>query len=324
MIEDAFLTGPARRIYVQAVRTGSISAHEASALPGVDLPAAQRELHTLHRMGLLARGGRDRDTYRVVDPRVALGAVAASLFDRISRITAAIPDLADAYDRTLVPSDGASATTILHGDAEIVQWYVRLQHEATSELLMFDRPPYVSAPMEALESVVIDRGVSWRGIYTAHSFEREGSWDEVQRLAGRGEQSRIVPELPTKLVIADRRVALVSLTLFEADNDALVTEAPPLVEGLRDLFERHWARGHPLTRLSGLDDDGGAHAHRPPTEQERAVLALMGAGLTDESIADRLGISVRSLRRRLRGVFAELGAVSRFQAGLEARRRGWL
>jgi DNA-binding CsgD family transcriptional regulator len=322
--DDGFLTGPARQIYARALRAGSISAPDAAALPGVDLSAAQRELHALHRMGLLARGGRDSETYRAVDPRVALGAVASGLFDRISRITAAIPELADAYDRALVPSDGLSGTTILHGDAEIVQWYVRLQHEATSELLMFDRPPYVSAPMEALEGVVIDRGVSWRGLYTARSFEREGSWDEVQRLAERGEQSRIVPELPTKLVIADRRIALVSLTLIDGDNDALVTEAPPLVEGLRDLFERHWARGHPLARLSGLGDEQVAPARRPPTEQERAVLALMGAGLTDESIAERLGISVRSLRRRLRGVFAELGAVSRFQAGLEARRRGWL
>lgn len=290
---------------------------------GVGLVDAQHDLRSLYRRGLLARVGRDGETYRAVDPRVALGAITADLFDRISRITAAIPGLADAFDRALTPALGPSSTTILHGDDEIVRWYVRLQHAASSELLTFDRPPYVSAPMEAFENVVIDRGVSWRGIYTARSFDREGSWDEVQRLGGRGEQSRVVADLPTKLVIADRRIAMVALTLSEGDNDVLVTEAPPLVEGLRDLFERHWARGHPLTHLGRLDDER-IPAQRSPTEQERAVLALMGAGLTDESIADRLGISVRSLRRRLHALFAELSAVSRFQAGIEAERRGWL
>ena len=62
--------------------------------------------------------------------------------------------------------------------------------------------------------------------------------------------------------------------------------------------------------------DGGA--------VRREILRLMAAGLTDEAIAGRLGISARSARRHIAAIMDALGAVSRFQAGAEAARRGWL
>jgi len=56
----------------------------------------------------------------------------------------------------------------------------------------------------------------------------------------------------------------------------------------------------------------------------RQILRLMGAGLTDEAIAARIGMSARSARRHIAAIMDALGAVSRFQAGAEAARRGWL
>jgi DNA-binding NarL/FixJ family response regulator len=40
-------------------------------------------------------------------------------------------------------------------------------------------------------------------------------------------------------------------------------------------------------------------------------------------IARHLGVSGRTLRRRIAQVQEQLGATSRFQAGLRAGRRGW-
>ncbi len=46
--------------------------------------------------------------------------------------------------------------------------------------------------------------------------------------------------------------------------------------------------------------------------------------MKDEAAARHLGISVRSLRRRSHDLLVELGADNRFQAGVEAARRGWV
>ena len=54
------------------------------------------------------------------------------------------------------------------------------------------------------------------------------------------------------------------------------------------------------------------------------VLRLAAQGLSDEGIARHLGLSVRTVRARFADAMAELGAQSRFHAGVEAARRGWL
>jgi DNA-binding NarL/FixJ family response regulator len=57
---------------------------------------------------------------------------------------------------------------------------------------------------------------------------------------------------------------------------------------------------------------------------DELLLAQLAQGAKDEQIARILGISLRTVRRRVASMMAELGVDSRFQAGVEAVRRGWL
>jgi len=61
-----------------------------------------------------------------------------------------------------------------------------------------------------------------------------------------------------------------------------------------------------------------------PSAGERALLRLLAGGLTDETAARRLGISVRTARRQMAALMGMLEASSRFQAGHKAAQRGWL
>jgi DNA-binding NarL/FixJ family response regulator len=51
---------------------------------------------------------------------------------------------------------------------------------------------------------------------------------------------------------------------------------------------------------------------------------MLAAGMKDEKIARSLGISLRTLSRLLSEVMQELGASSRFEAGVRAAKLGWL
>ena len=66
------------------------------------------------------------------------------------------------------------------------------------------------------------------------------------------------------------------------------------------------------------------HKSPAPPAQDAHLLALMAAGLKDEVVARQLGLSLRTVRRRIARLMDELGADTRFQAGIEAARRGWL
>lgn len=65
-----------------------------------------------------------------------------------------------------------------------------------------------------------------------------------------------------------------------------------------------------------------AGAGTPPAEV-RELLRLMGTGALDETIARELGLSARTLRRRITRLQRVLGARSRFQMGVVAAERGW-
>jgi DNA-binding NarL/FixJ family response regulator len=57
---------------------------------------------------------------------------------------------------------------------------------------------------------------------------------------------------------------------------------------------------------------------------ESQLLAMLAAGLTDRSIARRLDVSHRTAQKRVQELMDSLGADTRFQAGLQAKARGWL
>jgi DNA-binding NarL/FixJ family response regulator len=71
----------------------------------------------------------------------------------------------------------------------------------------------------------------------------------------------------------------------------------------------------------------GAPARQGPSQPsaaERHVLRLLATGLEHDAIARTLGISVRTVRRRISEIYLQLNAASPFQAGTEAVRQGWL
>lgn len=316
--------------YRHILSVGSATAVEVGAALEVDEPRAAGLLAHLERLGLvlLVDGAVG---FAAVDPRSALRALTDGHTTRVDRLREHIPELATVFEEAHRTTDASTMTRLLSGRNDIADWYGRLGHQVEREFLGFDRPPYVVTPTDSLEGLAISRGVVWRSVYGAASFDLPGRLDRVRADVAMGEQARVIAAVPVKLAIADRRLAMVSLTLSVDAPEALVTAAPPLVEALCLMFESYWERAQPLRRWRVGDiarDAGPRPGHgapdRGPTPEERELLVLLTAEVKDDVIARELGISVRTLGRRLRELMDALGATSRFRAGVEAARRGWL
>lgn len=52
------------------------------------------------------------------------------------------------------------------------------------------------------------------------------------------------------------------------------------------------------------------------TSRQRRILELLSHDMTDQSIADTLGVSLRTVRYDVAGILETLGVTSRFAAGL--------
>jgi hypothetical protein len=125
-----------------------------------------------------------------------------------------------------------------------------------------------------------------------------------------GAEVRTTRELFGDLIILDRNSAF----LREGDGGQWLVRSgdSPILKLLCSLFDRFWTSA---TSIHEPEPDG-------TEDSKRAILRMLAQGEKDEAIARRLGISVRTCRRRIAEFLEEVGAESRFQAGyLAARKR---
>ena len=125
----------------------------------------------------------------------------------------------------------------------------------------------------------------------------------------RARQAWTVPEIPFKL---DRQVIILPANLQLVTAGTLIVRDRQAVESLI-------ARHRPLRAAVQPLPAGG---NEPPGYLV-AVLHQLVRGATDAVAAAELGISPRSYSRRISDLVALLGVATRFQAGVEAARRGW-
>src|SRR5262249_47535953 len=142
-----------------------------------------------------------------------------------------------------------------------------------------------------------------------------------------GEQARVFRDVPVKLLLSDEDRALVMLPRSDGrDADALLVYPSKLLDVLSELFEVFWRLGAPIHAVPETDPGAGraavvADEPRPTSQQ---LLSLLTAGLSDDAIARELGVSKRTVHRRISRLQELLGARTRFQLGVQASRRGWL
>ncbi|QUF06719.1 hypothetical protein KCV87_12095 [Actinosynnema pretiosum subsp. pretiosum] len=166
---------------------------------------------------------------------------------------------------------------------------------------------------------LLRRGVRIRTLYQHTARSSMATWAYAKRVDDAGGEVRTAEELSERLIIYDRRIAFVPKERLgqEAPGAAVVTD-PTLVAYLCRSFEAAWQVGTPFPGPDAAEADDG---HSPGADLRASILRLMGMGLKDEVIARRLGMATRTCRRYISTLMEELGADSRFQAGLLVGRR---
>jgi DNA-binding CsgD family transcriptional regulator/DNA-binding transcriptional ArsR family regulator len=178
-------------------------------------------------------------------------------------------------------------------------------------------PEAVAASLP-LDRELAERGVECRMVVGSESLGVE-HWDAYLReIADLGHQVRSSASAFYRAIVIDGEYAVVPAT-GETRPGAYVLRGEALAAPVVALFEEVWSRSVPVTAQLPTDTSG------PFTQARlRQVAHLMSLGLKDETVARRLGVSVRTVRRLIQATLAELGADGRFQAGVQAVQRGWV
>ncbi|MFF0792663.1 helix-turn-helix domain-containing protein [Streptomyces spiralis] len=283
----------------------------------------ERALRRLERHGLAAQSSARPGRWVAAPPAVALGALLTQQRHELEKAELAAALLAEEYRAAAAEPAVHDLVEVVTGASAVAQRFLQIQLGATEEVcaLVTGNPVVVSGTENEAEEQAAGRGVRYRVVVERTVLDLPDGIAQLTAALGRDEQVRVVDQVPTKLVVADRTLAMVPLTSHTAEPAALVVHASGLLELLSGLFESVWRDALPL-RLGAR----GIVEERPdgPDATDLEVLSLLLAGLTDASVAKQLDLGLRTVQRRVKRLMELTGVTTRLQLGWQSYERGWV
>jgi len=246
-------------VYLGLVTDQDAKVAEISKRTGVPQPKVYQALEALVEKGFCALGSDAVNRYRPVPPSVALGAFVAGLREQEAAAHRLADDLEELRQRGKGQELWAPPVEIVKGLRQIERFLILRIGTAREEVLCFCKGPQVHAIAiaRALQEAG-ERGVALKLLSDESYYDADEDQEEQIAIyrALRAEK-RELERVPTKMVLVDRRIAMVSVTralTSRAGEDfmILVLRHEGLVEHFLASFERGWDRAEPV------HFDGGA------------------------------------------------------------------
>jgi DNA-binding CsgD family transcriptional regulator len=315
---------PDGRAYETLILRGQATVADLAA--ELEMPSSRvwRILGRLTARGFATRLPGRPARFTAVSPDVVAQELIAAQESQLRRLREHAHELAAASSvrSDAVRTDGF--IEVIEGAVNVGKVLAWLQRQAQHEIRVFAKPPYdgqrpyggADQDRPLREGQVRYRTVHERAALTEPG-RMAGVWDGIRR----GERARVTGSLPMEMVLCDSRLALIPVRASSSNTGqaACLVHSSPLLDALSALFEAVWDKAVPLNQRAAPGHEG-----QVLTDNDRDLLGLLTAGATDEAIARTFGWSVRTVRRHIHRLMTMTGTETRFQAGMEASRRGWV
>ncbi|WP_371795103.1 helix-turn-helix transcriptional regulator [Streptomyces sp. NBC_01718] len=314
------------RVYRIAVTAGTAVPGDIADRVGLEPEEITAVLDRLRAKGLMAEHPRAGGGFVPAAPDVALSSKVLTREHELHQARLALADLTSVHRARARGTAAASdALEIVTGAEAVGHWFRHLHRSASDELLSCTRGPYTVVHVADNGSEVAalnQRGISHRGLIDRSVLADVSIHEELTATLDRGQEIRVVDELPVKMLIIDRSLAMVPLdSPSSTESCAVIVRRSGLLDALLTLFEQLWAHGVRLR--TGLSTEGGAGSFAPDP-LDRRILALLLSGHTDEAAGKQLGMARRTVQRRVSALMEAASVQTRLQLGWAACDRGWI
>lgn len=274
------------------------------ALPETDVRAALDELvrHCLIRESLDLPG-----QLRVVRPDVALEALLrrqeVDLAQRkrlLEDAKAEVAELVASFDSSEQGRSPADTTDRLTGMDAIHSRLEVLARDLQSECLsVMPGGAQSLASLDAsrpLDERALASGIRILTLYQDSARNDPATHAYARWLTDLGGEVRTAPVLPTRMLVFDRRLAVIPIGPDNTRLGALCTAEAAIVRSMVTIFETAWDTAVPLGSCAQEEEATGL------TPLDRQILIMLGRGLADDAAATRLGVSSRTVRRQVASI----------------------
>lgn len=307
-------------VYRYAVGKGAIIAGQAAADDlFLGVPDIEAAIEYLIEHRLFREEYADERRFIPVDPEIATASLISpmerEIYQRREQI-AQIHELIEPlrHDYALgCPSDSRS-TSIEHfaGAMEVVGYLKLAAEECCTDVIAL-RPGKDAQEIDDFLRVcaaLVNRGITVRVICEHRSRADFATRMKSKHLMDDGAMIRTVSQVPRAAVVFDQSLAVL---LGSADGEPKASRVRDdrVIQFLLDMFSHMWDTATPVCSF----ESGYAEV---ADDLQMTIAGLMAKGFTDEVLARKLGMSVRTCRRHIAAMMHDLDAVSRFQAGVRA------
>jgi DNA-binding CsgD family transcriptional regulator len=322
VLEAAGLTTVEESTYLALLGRGPASPESLAGWLEMPPRRVLRVVNSLVRHGLAQRTPPPGQTIMAVPADLAVERLIARRHQELEQVRQNMGRLMAAALTQEHIAGANDLVEVIESRQAVQQTFERLQHIASHEVRTLVAPPYASTgTANETEFRRLAAGVRYRAVYDESALAEPGFVASIAPYLAAGEDARLVATIPIKLVVADRALTMLPLTWTSAAREAAVLVRPSgLLDALIALFEVVWANATPLT-LTGRDT---IDSRVELSGTDRQLLSLLVSGLTDDAAGARLGMSRRTVVRRVHHLMTVSGARSRLQLGWHARERGWL
>ena len=312
MLEGMGVTHAEEQLYRALLRCEGLCLAEIAKKLGTSARAIASPLRALEGKGMVTHSPDRIPRYYAVPPDIAVEAlIAKSQLDeelRQRNARAAVAKLSVTMSGAAHAVPDERLVEILSPEAT-AQMFAQMHRTAQVEMISLTRRPMLISNVNEPDHLLfqcLERGVRCRALIDADLLSMPGWLDHMRDNTAHGEECRIAASLPFKLIVADRRIAIIPLDLRRPDGPVLLVRSSSLLDALCEVFELLWRNATPFPSSDAEQVANGRRRSMP-------LLSLLTSGLNDKAIELELGMSHRTLARRISELMEEFGAATRCQ-----------
>ena len=251
-VEGLGLSPTEARVYVALLGMGTVGAQAVADRLGLTRGAVYPALRSLVEKGLLQGGAGYGSRFRAAPPESAVADLIERQREELLARERLAKELTDVFLDLVAPAgeQDEEVVEMIRDRRAVANRFHRLELEAEREIDLFVKAPILSGKGNQPEKTVLSRGVRVRSLYERAVLSSPEIEPNLRGWVGAGEEARVYPgELPTKLALFDRRVALLPLESAREQQGfvSLVIRHRSLGSTLSLAFERLWESSEPLS-----------------------------------------------------------------------------
>ena len=241
-------------IYITLLSKKDFSAPEIGKITSVSRNKSYEVLQSLVKKKLVSETLRNgTKAFSAIQPDIALQNIISVYEDELNEKR----DLSVSFSDELMQLHAANEQVsnpldyieILTDLGQIRKRWMDLQANAALEILGFNKPPFAVSLEQNVgnQQKTMEKKIRERGIYESSDIASEASLkhfiEAIEAYESIGEEVRVAPSLPMKIIIIDERITMLALNdpvSMKPSITTIIVEHPDYARAQKLIFEYYW------------------------------------------------------------------------------------